>query len=160
MTPDLLREIEQFLFHEARLLDEARFDEWLALFAPDGFYWIPASANQTDPIEHVSILYEDHTVLRMRIARLKHPHAYAITPFPRTVHMIGNVTGAPSAAPGADYEVKSTLMVAEYRDGERQLRAALALHRLRRTPEGLRIVLKRVDLTDAASPPGLIHVPL
>ena len=38
---------EQFLLHEARLLDEGRFDEWLALFTPDAWYWVPA---EPDPI--------------------------------------------------------------------------------------------------------------
>ena len=33
---------ERFLIHEARLLDEARFDEWLALFTADAWYWVPS----------------------------------------------------------------------------------------------------------------------
>ena len=44
MVPDLLliSRVEQFLFQEARLLDERRFEEWLSLFSDDGVYWIPA----------------------------------------------------------------------------------------------------------------------
>jgi 3-phenylpropionate/cinnamic acid dioxygenase small subunit len=41
---DLIR----FVYHEARLLDEQRFDEWLALFAADGRYWMPLEYGQTD----------------------------------------------------------------------------------------------------------------
>lgn len=157
---ELEREATQFLFHEARLLDEQRFEEWLALFAPDGFYWIPTSADQTDPLHQISIVYEDASVLRLRVARLRHPRAYAATPFPRTAHLVSNVMVSVDGGQAGDIHVRSTFMAAEYRDGDRAVRAGLAAHRLRRTSAGLRIVLKRVDLIDAASPPGLIQVPL
>lgn len=160
MNTGLAFEVEQFLFHEARLLDEAKLAEWLALFAGDGFYWIPARADQTDPFNHISILYEDRSVLALRIERLRHPRAYSSTPFPRTARMVGNVMVAGEVEGGHSIVVKSTLFVAEYRTGERLLRACLATHHLRRSIEGLRIVLKRVDLIDAESPPGLITVPL
>jgi 3-phenylpropionate/cinnamic acid dioxygenase small subunit len=153
-------EIEQFLYHEARLLDEAKLDAWLALFADDGFYWIPTQPDQTDPFNHISILHEDRGVLALRIARLQHPRAYSSTPFPRTARMVGNVMVTEGAAGDRSIIAKSTLFVAEYRAGDRLLRACLATHHLRRTDEGLRIVLKRVDLIDAESPPGLITVPL
>lgn len=157
---DTAREVEQFLFHEARLLDEQRFEEWLALFTADGFYWIPATAAQTDPLHHISIVYEDASVLRLRIARLRHPRAYATTPFPRTAHMVSNIVVSKAAASGDELLAHSTLMVAEYRENDRLQRAGQVQHRLRRTADGLRIALKRVDLIDAASPPGLIQVPL
>ena len=34
-------EIEEFLIHEAALLDEWRLEEWLALMAPDARYLVP-----------------------------------------------------------------------------------------------------------------------
>ena len=43
---------EQFLVHEARLLDEARFDEWLALFTADGWYWVPSEPEPGQPARH------------------------------------------------------------------------------------------------------------
>jgi 3-phenylpropionate/cinnamic acid dioxygenase small subunit len=153
-------EVEQFLFREARLLDDAKLAEWLALFADDAFYWIPAHTDQTDPINHISILYEDRSVLALRVERLKHPRAYSSTPYPRTARMVGNVVVTDDVADSHSIVAKSTLFVAEYRSGNRLLRACLATHHLRRTSEGLRIVLKRVDLIDAESPPGLITVPL
>ena len=33
--------LEEFVIHEARLLDERRFREWMELFADDGTYWVP-----------------------------------------------------------------------------------------------------------------------
>jgi ethylbenzene dioxygenase beta subunit len=40
MGDELIREVEQFLYREARLLDERRFHEWLALFTDDVRYWM------------------------------------------------------------------------------------------------------------------------
>lgn len=137
-----------FLIHEARLLDEGRYDEWLDLFAEDGFYWIPARPDQADPLNHVSILHEDRSVLRMRVRRLAHARIHAADPPPRTAHMIGNVT-AVACTGDADVEARSTLMMAEYQAGARRLWAGQCLHRLRRADDGLRIVLKRIDLIDA-----------
>ena len=38
-----------FLEHEARLLDESKFDDWLALFTADAWYWVPSEPNQNNP---------------------------------------------------------------------------------------------------------------
>ena len=53
-APDLVG-LEQFLFHEARLLDEQRWQEWSDLFVEEGEYWVPASPDQADAINHVSL---------------------------------------------------------------------------------------------------------
>jgi benzoate/toluate 1,2-dioxygenase beta subunit len=157
---DLRSEAEAFLIEEARLLDEARFDEWLALFAEDGFYWVPAAPGQTDPFTHLSIFYEDKSVLAMRLRRLSHPRAYAALPVPRTAHLVGNVAVARPEQASVDCEVRSTVMMAEYRVGDRRLWAGRQTHRLRRMPQGLRIVLKRVDLIDCDAAHGILSVPI
>ena len=66
-------ECEQFLLHEARLLDEARFDEWLALFTPEASYWVPSEPAQVDPLETVSLIYDDRQLLETRVRRLGKP---------------------------------------------------------------------------------------
>jgi Ring hydroxylating beta subunit len=50
---------EQFLLHEARLLGEGRFGEWLALFTPDASYWVPSEPDQKSPFDTVSLIYDD-----------------------------------------------------------------------------------------------------
>src|SRR6266511_5835490 len=50
---------ERFLMHEARLLDDARFDDWLALFTADGWYWVPSEPEQGNPHDTVSLMYDD-----------------------------------------------------------------------------------------------------
>ncbi len=49
-----LHRCERFLQHEARLLDEGKFDEWLALFTADGSYWVPSEPDQDNPHDTVS----------------------------------------------------------------------------------------------------------
>src|SRR5260370_665379 len=63
--------VERFLFQEARLMDEHRYDEWLALWDPDATYWIPCNADDIDPTRNVSVVYDRRGQLRNRIQRLK-----------------------------------------------------------------------------------------
>ena len=73
-------EVVRFIYREARLLDEKRFDEWYELFTDDGYYWVPLSPGQTDPLAHNSLAYEDKLLLKLRIERLKLPTAYSQKP--------------------------------------------------------------------------------
>ncbi len=145
-------ELEAFVLHEARLLDERRFAEWLALFAEDAVYWVPTLPGQASPQEALSLFYEPKALLAMRVARLERPDMHAQTPVSRTVHHV-------SAVEVAELEVRSALVVAEWRAGETRWFAGRVLHRLRREAGALRIVLKRVDLIDSEAPQRAIAVP-
>src|SRR3954463_4384951 len=59
-----------FLEHEARLLDEAKFDDWLALFTADAWYWVPSEPGQSNPHDTVSLIYDDPRLLGARVRRL------------------------------------------------------------------------------------------
>lgn len=83
--------VKQFLFHEARLLDEGRFEEWLDLFTPDALYWLPAGNGDVDPAEHVSIVYDTRREMNARVARLRSGHAHAQDPASRMNRLISNV---------------------------------------------------------------------
>ena len=50
--------------HEARLLDEAKFDDWLALFTADAWYWVPSEPGQDNPHDTVSLIYDDRRLWR------------------------------------------------------------------------------------------------
>ena len=63
------QEAEDFLFEEARLLDERLFEAWLHLFTEDGLYWIPI-VEDADPTTQTSILYDDSALLQMRVHHL------------------------------------------------------------------------------------------
>src|SRR5450755_1748228 len=81
-----------FLIHEARLLDEARFDDWLALFTADAWYWVPSQPDQANPHETISLIYEDRRLLETRVRRLVSPRIYSQEPRSRTTRIVANVT--------------------------------------------------------------------
>lgn len=90
MTVDR-QQIENFLYREARLMDENAYDEWFALWTDDALYWVPANEDDIDPQRHVSIIYEDKMRLEDRIARLKSGAAYAQDPKSRMRRVIANI---------------------------------------------------------------------
>ncbi len=55
------RQIEDFIYREARLMDEHRYDDWLALWTDDAVYWVPSNNDELDPMQSVSIIYDDRT---------------------------------------------------------------------------------------------------
>src|SRR6478672_6282210 len=81
-----------FLEREARLLDEEKFDEWLALFTADAWYWVPSEPGQADPHHTVSLIYDDRRLLETRVRRLASPRMYSQEPRSRTSRIVGNVT--------------------------------------------------------------------
>lgn len=81
----------EFVYHECELLDSGRFEEWLALFAPDGLYWVPLAHNQVDPQQDFSLVHEEPLLLRMRVERMMHPAAHGMDIPIRTSRVIGNV---------------------------------------------------------------------
>ncbi len=113
---DVLREIEQFLYREARMLDDRRFRDWLRLFTEDVRYWMVGRTNRyprhskaisiLDPERYVeddilsddelAILDEDKATLTARVDRLDTGMAWAEDPPSRTRHMISNIEVEPT----------------------------------------------------------------
>src|SRR5207248_2773601 len=89
---ELQREVEQFLYYEARLIDERRLDEWTELFTDDAVYWIPNLDATSDPGSVGPLVYDDRLALSIRAARLQHPAALTQNPPPRTRHFLSNVS--------------------------------------------------------------------
>ena len=141
MTP------EQFLYHEARLLDAQKYEEWLALYTDDATYWVPLEQGQKDPYETSSIIHDDRTLLELRVKQIRHPRAHARQPLARTVHQIGNISVL-SDTP-KEVQVASTLTVVEFRNEKQRLYGALVEHRLRRKDDTFQITHKRVDLVNS-----------
>ena len=150
-APPTLAALEQFLYHEARLLDNGRLDEWLELFTPDSTYWIPLEANQHDPYETSSIVFDDRKLLEARVRQYAHPRAHARTPFMRTVHQVSNVMLIEDHPDRDEVVVGSTLLVVEFRAERQRLFGALCEHRLRPSDGGFRIAAKRIDIVNSES---------
>ena len=84
------------LGREAMYLDEKRWDEWLALYAPDCEYWVPtwtAEGNlTTSPQTELSLIYYTaRGALEDRIVRIRSGRSPAALPLPRTTHIVSNI---------------------------------------------------------------------
>jgi 3-phenylpropionate/cinnamic acid dioxygenase small subunit len=145
------REAAAFLYHEARLLDERRWEDWLALYDEDAVYWVPAFTMEgepvTDPELSVNLIYiTSRAGLEERIFRIGTGDSVASTPLPRTCNMVGNVLARPD---GAEVAVTATFQAAcatlargtESRFGRYE-------YRLRRVNGGFLIRRKKILLLD------------
>jgi 3-phenylpropionate/cinnamic acid dioxygenase small subunit len=130
MREATIREVEQFLYREARLLDERRFHEWLELFTDDVRYWMAGRRNRypksskaiaiLDPNRYVeedltedaelAILDENKQTLSARVARLDTGMAWAEDPPSRTRHLLANIEVEPGDAV-SELEVYSNFIV-------------------------------------------------
>ncbi len=149
---DSQRAVEQFLYWQAEILDERRWDEWLALFTADGRYWMPANEEQTTGDGVPNIFYEDLDLMKVRIGRLGHPRAWSQQPPNRTSHIVSNVVIEREDAKTGDVVVRSKFHVAEFRLDVLRHFLGRYRHHLRRTPSGYKIALQRVDLVNAEGP--------
>jgi benzoate/toluate 1,2-dioxygenase beta subunit len=152
--------IEQFLIHEAGLLDSRRFRDWMELFADDGTYWVPAVPDQESPFDQASLFYDDRDLMRTRVERLEHPRIHVQTPPSRTAHLVGNVLVEEADEAKGEYVVGSTVIMVEYRDDAQRVFAGQQRHRLRRDGASFRIVQKRVDLINCDSAFEAMAVPI
>jgi len=151
--------IADFIVHEARLLDARKFRDWMALFAEDGTYWVPAVPGQQSPLDQASLFYDDRELMRTRVERLEHPRIHVQTPPSRTAHLVGSVVIEKADAAG-ECVVGSTVIMVEYRDEQQRLFAGRQHHRLRREGTSWRIVQKRVDLINCDSAFEAMAVPI
>lgn len=144
----------KFVYKEARLLDEKRFDEWYELFTEDAHYWVPLAPGQSDPLGHNSLAYEDKLLLKLRIERLKQPNAFSQKPGSRCLHVMQTPQVEKSDAARGEFLVRTPFLYTETRGDESQRYAATAWHTLVGSNGNLRIKLKRVDIlnADAALP--------
>lgn len=151
---DMLERVTRFLFEEADLLDRRDWDGWVALFDPEGIYWVPARAGQSDPLEEVSLIYDTPLLRRIRLERLKNDDASSLAPGVRSVHHVGNILLGP-LDPGEDEViVRSCLMVGQWTPSAQTTIHARVMHVLSFDGARLLIRRKRVDLLGAEGPLG------
>jgi 3-phenylpropionate/cinnamic acid dioxygenase small subunit len=153
-----VRECELFLLHEARLLDEGKFDDWLALFTADARYWVPSEPNQENPLETVSLIYDDRQLLETRVRRLASPRIYSQEPRSRTSRIVANVS-VEDDADAASTLVRSKFVLIEFRRNEQRLFGGTCFHRLTVASGDIKIAWKRVDLVNCDGPLDGIVVP-
>ena len=143
------QQLIDFVLAEARLLDELRFDDWLQLFADDGYYWMPLAHGQTDPKLHCSLLYEDKLLLKVRIERLHGARTFSQQPVSRCHHLLQTPTVESRDEAAGSYVTRCAFHYVETRQDQQTLYAGWATHTLVAEADGtLRIKLKRVDLVN------------
>lgn len=94
-SPELRAEVADLINTEAYLLDRRRWADWIALYADDAVFWVPAhvgdDAVTTDPDNEVSLMYMDRAGLEARIFRIESGDSIASDPLPRTAHVVSNI---------------------------------------------------------------------
>ena len=88
--------VSQFLYREARFLDDEEWDNWLTCYAPSASFWMPAWDDfdklTEDPQSEISLIYyPDRQGLEDRVFRIKTERSSATMPDTRTCHNIANV---------------------------------------------------------------------
>ena len=133
------------LEREARFLDEGRYGDWLALYAPECVYWVPASPGGGDPRREIAVSFDDRRRLEDRIFRLRNDYAWSQQPGSRTSRIVSNVAVFSTADPTV-YMARSTFLTTGFRVGDIRTHAGQNNHRLERQGDGWRILVKQVNL--------------
>src|SRR6202035_1895313 len=165
MSDELIREVEQFLYREARLLDERRFHEWLALSADDVRYWMVTRSNlypqsskaiailnpgrsvdETADENGLAVLDETKKTLDGRVARLETGMASAEDPPSRARHLIANIEVVPGDTP-SEFGVYSNFIVYRSRaETEQDFYVGTRRDALRRVGRGMLISRRKITL--------------
>lgn len=154
VAPDLLREVEQFLYQEARLLDERHFHTWLELFTEDLHYWMPTRSNRLLPDigrelsgrGELAYFDDDLPMLRARVVRLDTGMAWAEDPPSRTQHLVTNVQIDELTTD--ELKVHCCFLIFRGRnETEEDLFAGYRDDVLRRVEGGLKIARRKIVLT-------------
>jgi 3-phenylpropionate/cinnamic acid dioxygenase small subunit len=155
MLPDAeYRAAVEFVYREARLADEARYAEWLALWTDDGVYWVPATTDPgADPNKHISHIYDNRGRLETRVRLLQTGHRYSHEPASLMRRLVSNIEAEP--ADNGELVVESNFALAELAiQAKREMHwwVGRTTHRLRRVGGELKMCGKTVVLVNAAEP--------
>jgi p-cumate 2,3-dioxygenase beta subunit len=146
-------EVEDFLFREARLLDEWRLDAWFALFESGGRFEVPTTDwNGLDSASAGYFVCDDYDLIRARVKRLKSRMAHAENPHSRTHRMISNVVVLEQGEETA--WVAANFIIHRYRDGGAYTYVGRYEHILVIDDEGLRFRLRKAIPVMESMDPG------
>lgn len=148
--------LEEFVLHEARLLDNRHFEEWVDLFAEDGDYWVPMDWDQRDPINYISLIYETVPILKIRMRRLVHEATASQFPYTRTFHHVTNLLQFD--APEGEYLLEGGTLFYEHRRAEQRVFSGATTWRIVETKQGLRIGRKTVRLLNGDQETGHLRL--
>lgn len=158
MSEPTREDLIDFVYEEARMLDDGRFDEWLDLWTPDGHYWMPLDYQQDDPKLVTSLLYEDAFMMKLRVERFKGERTFSQKPKTRCHHVIQRPFVEEMDHEAGRYVTHTPFHYVETRLEDQTLLAANARHELVSEDGRLKIRLKRVDLLNCDAAFGNIQM--
>jgi benzoate/toluate 1,2-dioxygenase subunit beta len=146
------REVEAFVFLEARLADESRYDEWEALVTDDVHYWVPNGRADYDPAERLSYVNDNRARLATRIRQLNSGLRHAQTPPSPMRRLVSNIEIGTADAAGTELVVTANQVVYELAaqsTGELRVWPGKVTYRLRKVDGCWRMAAKTVELVIA-----------
>lgn len=150
----LCHEIESLLSAEARLLDQHAFDAWLDMYSDECAYWIPAAYPARDPRESITLEFHDRRRLFDRVARLQTGFAYSQWPASRTTRVYSGLEIWRCPDRDDEWRARHNFTLVESRSGVNRQLAGWNGFVIRRTPSGLKFLLKQINLIDCDHPQG------
>src|SRR5713226_4125535 len=138
-------QFRMLLEREARLLDQLRYDDWLAMYTPECIYWVPSTPAAGDPRREISVMFDDRRRLEDRIYRMRTGFAWSQAPASRTVRLVANVEVFATAHEDARM-VRSNFLISEFWGDETRVLTGWAGHRIVRGASGWKIEAKQVNL--------------
>ena len=155
---EMVRDVEAFLYFEARLLEDNRFDDWLNCFAEDVRYWMPVQESTNGLVgsaidsDNFALFDEDRKSLELRVLRIKTGDAHAEVPPSTTLRLVTNITVEPAASDGS-LRVRSNFMVYQERRGQHGVTFFGKRNDVLRQVQGeFKISLRRIDLAQKVLP--------
>jgi 3-phenylpropionate/cinnamic acid dioxygenase small subunit len=151
---DLLPGLIEFVYDEARLIDDKRYDDWFELFTDDGIYWMPLTHGQPDGVNHTSLFHEDKLLLKVRIERLKSPRSFSQHQPSYCQHVLQQPALESSDPEARTWVMRTPFVYVESRGDEQLLLAGVSRHHIVELDGRLRLRLKKVDviMREAALP--------
>lgn len=141
-----LRELEQFIYREARYADEHEYDAWEALWTDDALYWVPAAGSLADPEHHVSVVYDNRRRISTRLQQLRTGKRYAQAPASNLRRIISNIEIL--AAEGDESTVGANFVLYESKSRGIETWAGRVTYVLRRVDGELKLARKTVLLVN------------
>ena len=151
-------DVERFLVDEAALLDDWKLNEWLGLFVPEGRYLVPPlDARNAEAGKSLFLVADDFVTLKSRVAQLLGRSTWAETPRSRTRRLVTNFRVLEANGPEA--LVTANFTVWRFHHGSSDAYVGRYVHRIVRTPEGLRFRERRAELDlEALRPHGKLSI--
>ena len=145
-TSDAVRDIEQFLYREARLADEHLYEQWEALWTADGVYWVPANGGDCDPERDMSIIYDNRSRISLRVKQLMTGKRHTQEPQSGLRRLISNVELL--GEQNGDTSVAANMIIFETNQRGDTVWGARNMYRLRHIDGVWRMAFKKVTLVN------------